>query len=524
MTISITKYVDITSGAGGGAVATTRSLVGRLFTDNNLLPVNTFISFSSASAVGDYFGTTSEEYKRAVFYFSWVSKTINQPQSIQFARVVLTAVAPRLYSVKNNTQNVTISAWTSISTGSFGLTIGSDVNTFSGLDFTGAADFAAVAAIIQTAIHTKTGTMWTSATVTYNATTGSFDFVGGSAVDAVITVQAGATGVDISGAGLLGWIPQAVNSNGNLTPSTGAIWADGSAVQTITEALTASSEASNNFGSFLFLTNLSLTLTEAVEAATWNQTQNVLYMYTVGVASADISDWTDVNTGLGGIGGVAITLSDTADEYPEQMPMMIEAATDYNATNSVQNYMYQVFAGITPSVTDDSTSDALDALSVNYYGTTQTAGQFLSFYQRGLLQGASSPTNITDMTSYVNEIWLKDAAGVAIINLLLSLPQIPANTQGRSQILAILQDVINLALNNGTISVGKDLTTAQQSFITNETGDNKAWYQVQNNGYWVDVQIIPIPNTSPVQYEAVYLLVYSKDDVIRKVVGTQTLI
>jgi hypothetical protein len=44
MAISITNYVDITSGVGGASIFTTRSLVARLFTANNLLPPQTFVS------------------------------------------------------------------------------------------------------------------------------------------------------------------------------------------------------------------------------------------------------------------------------------------------------------------------------------------------------------------------------------------------------------------------------------------------------------------------------------------------
>jgi hypothetical protein len=106
------------------------------------------------------------------------------------------------------------------------------------------------------------------------------------------------------------------------------------------------------------------------------------------------------------------------------------------------------------------------------------------------------------------------------MSLLLSVNQIPANAQGRNQVLAVLQGVINQALNNGTISVGKTLTTAQQMYITSATGDNLAWHQVQNNGYWVDVVITLVGSN----YQATYTLIYSKDDVIRKVTGTNTLI
>ena len=509
MTISFTRYIDITSGVGGATIVARRDLLGRFFTANNILPPQSFIEFTNANDVATYFGSASEEYARAQFYFSWISKNLTRPQRMQFARWVQTAVAPRIYGF---VKTQAVSTYTAITAGSFGLTIGTDVNTFTGLDFSTAVSLSDVAAILQTAIRTKTGTMWTAATVTWNSTRGSFDFVGGSTTAAAISVQEGVGGTPI--AAILGWLPAATNVNGVTTA--GAIWANGSAVETITATLTASANASNNFGSFAFLP--ALAVQEIVEAATWNKTQNVMFLYSIPVSTANYAAY---YTALAAIGGNGVTLSDTAGQYPEQMPMMIEAATNYSAPNSVQNYMFQQFAGISPGVTTDSMANSLDAARTNYYGRTQQAGQFIDFYQRGLLNGL--PTDPLDMNTYVNEIWLKDAAGASIMNLFLAMSEVPANAQGRSQILAVLQSVINEALNNGVISVGKTLTTEQKMFITEITADPNAWYQIQTIGYWVDCAIVQTDD-DPVQYKAVYTLVYSKDDIIRKVEGTHVLI
>jgi hypothetical protein len=425
--------------------------------------------------------------------------------------------------------------------------------------------------------------LWGLATVTYSSTYGGFLLEGGVTGDAALNVQVGGGGTDITGKGLLGWLPEQVMNNGTL--QAGAVWSNGADAETITEALINSSEISNNFGSFSFLTNLGITLQNVIDAATWNESENVLYMYSQAVTPANVTAWQAAIANIGGVGltisptlsfqlsgtlvngmntvtgltsnadifigmpvtsthlpanttvtslvgttGLTLSSNATASntelltfydlEFPEMFPMMIEAATNYYAINSVQNYEFQQVAGLTPSVTDDMTADAYDLINVNYYGSTQQAGQIISFYQQGVLQGASITTNIIDMGAYVNEIWLKDAASSAIMNLLVALPQIPANNQGRNQILAILQGVINTALNNGTISVGKTLTVPQQMFITQATGDPLAWYQVQNAGYWVDVIITKSGNN----FIATYTLIYSKNDVIRKVVGVHTLI
>lgn len=585
MAISLTRYVSITSGVGAGTVVPTRALVARLFTANTLLPPQSFISFTTAAEVGSYFGFSSEEYLRAVFYFSWISKNITQPQSIQFARFVQTAVPPIIWPNPNGA--TTLANWTSITSGSFILTMGGSTFTISGLNFSSAGSLAAVATIITNAIQAETGggAVWTGAIVAYYSAFGGFTLTGGApdVVTNPLIVEVGGGGSDLTAINLLGWLPEGQNVNGNYI--SGAIWATGSAVESITQTLTNSSTASNNFGSFAFLTNLGLTQQNVVDAANWNNSQNVFYLYSQAVVPANAVSWQAAVASIGGIGltlsptisfqlsgtlssasnivtgltsnanitigmpvtgtdipagtyvtsligTTSITLNNPASgnittsltfytlQFPEMFPMMIEAATNYAAFNSVQNYEFQQVANLTPSVNNDSAANTYDLLSINYYGSTQTAGTIINFYQKGVLQGVSP--NILDMNAYVNEIWLKDAASSAIMTLLLTLAQVPANNQGRNQILTVLMSIINQALNNGTISVGKTLTTSQQLYITSVTGDPLAWHQVQNSGYWVNVVITA--SGSPVQYIATYILIYSKDDVIRKVVGTHTLI
>lgn len=381
MAISFTKYVDITSGVGGGAGVRQRDLIGRIFTTNVLLAIGTIAEFDTLADVGTFFTTTSEEYKRASFYFGWVSKNISSPKKISFAR-------------------------------------------------------------------------WDD------------------------------------------------------TPGTG---------ETLTEVLTASTEASNNFGSFAFIP--ALTLVQVTEVATWNAAQNVMFQFCAKVAAADASAW---STALIGYAGLSLTLDEIANEYHELIPMTILAATNYNKRNAVQNYMFQQF-NVTPTVTTTTMSNAYDGERINYYGRTQTAGQNIDFYQRGVLMGGA--TAPTDMNTYANEQWLKDAAGSTIMSLLLSMPKVSANAGGRAQLIAVLQSVIDQALFNGTISVGKTLNTVQKLYIGTITGDDLAWHQVQSIGYWVDCTLESyVTVDGRTEWKAVYTLLYGKDDVIRSVDGTHILV
>ena len=511
MSIPISNYVDITSVVGGGAAVATRNLGAMIISINPRVPTGQVISFNSAASVGAYFGTSSGEYARALFYFGWISKNGKQPDLLSFWFWNQNAATDSL--IFGAPPIDTLSQFQAITTGDFTLTMGGYTDHLTGVNFSTATSLGgsgtSVASLLQTAIRAISAgsTAWTSATVTYDATSGAFDLASGVAGADTITIAAG---VVTDMAGPLGWL------------SSATVLSNGSAAQSVTANLNALINISNNFGSFCFGATVSNppTLQNLTDAANWNNslTPNIQFIFSARCTPSQASSY---EAALALIGGTTLTLAPINTEYLEMVPMMILSATDYTAQNSVQNYMWQVF-DLTPSVTNITDFNTYTALNINFYGQTQTAGQLLTFYQPGVMYGLS--TQPLNQNTYGNEIWLKDAMAASIMTLLLSLAQIPANASGRAQLLSIVQSVINQALFNGTISVGKTLSTTQQLYITNATGSNTAWQQVQNIGYWVDAEIISYVVAGVTQYKAVYTLIYSKDDVIRFVSGTDILI
>ena len=505
MSISMTRYVDITSGVGGAAVAGARDLCGRVVINDLLCPNQSILEFTSAADVADYFGVSSIAYLQAVFYFGFTSKLISRPKKIQFfywnGNV---ANEPRIYGGK--TAKV-LADFTNVTAGNLNITLNGVQHTFTGVDLSAEVSLAGVAAEIQSIINAYVagGTPYTAAAVSYDATRGSFSVIAGDTGDTVI-LNTAATAPDVGA--LLEW--QAAD---------GAVICNGSAAITLTQRLIDTTDQSNNFGSFCLAYGVATDET-IVEASEWNATNNVLFQFHAQVSTSNAAA---IAALVAGNAGTGLTLNDGFAETPEMLPMAILAATNYSKRNSVQNYMFQQYAAITPSITTNAAANVYDALRVNYYGQTQQAGQLISFYQRGdLMGGAVDPIA---MNIYANEQWLKDDAGVGIINLLLALARVSANAEGRGQILATLQSTIDRALFNGTISVGKQLTTTQKLYISEQTGDDLAWYQVQTIGYWLDCVIESYQNQSnATEYKAVYTLIYSKDDAIRKVDGTHVLI
>ena len=501
MSISFTRYVQITSGVGGGVGVRLRDLILRLFTTSTRVPAGTVIEMDTASDVGSYFGTASAEYLRAVFYFGFISKLITAPKKISFSRWADVAAAARIYGAS---KTFAVSQFTSITTGSFKLTLGAYTADITGLNFSSATTLSNIASTLQTAIRAITagGSDWTAASVTYNATANRFELVGGVVGAEAVATAAAASGVDVRT--LLGW-------NGS------AVFSPGVAAQEPLDAFLASVQASDNFGSFAFAYPISQA--QALAVAQQNDTYNVKFMYTIAIAEADAASYYGA---LSGLSGVATTLAPLTTEFPELLPSAILAATPYSKRNSVQNYMYQQ-GSLTPSVSTDTVANTMDANRVNYYGRTQTAGQFIDFYQRGVMMGLA--TDPVDMNTYANEMWFKDAAGVEIMTLLLALSRVSANSTGRGQQLAVLQKTIEQATKNGTISIGKPFTTAQKLAIGQLTDDDNAWQQVARIGYWIDVLIESYVTTDGrTEWKGVYTLIYSKDDAIRKVEGSHVLI
>ena len=223
---------------------------------------------------------------------------------------------------------------------------------------------------------------------------------------------------------------------------------------------------------------------------------------------------------------MAMTLSTARGRLSREMiPMTVLAATNYNEPNSTQNYMFQTGFPSTPSVTDATDKATYDALNVNYYGQTQSAGQFINFYQTGVLTGP--PSSPSDQNTFANEQWLKDAMAAALLTLLLSEAEVSADVQGVSQIQAIMQGVINQALSNGTISIrgnANPFDANEQVYIQQITNSTTAATKIQSNGYWLNVVIVPEVVDSVTKYYAQYTLVYAQNNIIRLIQGSDVLV
>lgn len=531
MSIRFTKYIDITSVVGGASQVAERQWCARVFTTNPLVPPSSVLQFSGpsmAADVGAFFGTSSEEYARALVYSVYASPLGTAPQAIQFARYV-SADQPATVFGESAVANLTFLK--TITAGKLSFKFGSTVVNLTGISFSAATSLTDVASELQTAIRAGTGAPngeLTTATVTWNATTQSFNFSASNSgvVNETFNVVAPSGVVAATDVALaLGWYA-----------SQGALIGDAHVLETAPAAFSRVMAMNNNCGEFCFTDTAAVGLSDVTTIAQLNAALNVMFIYRVYASPANALTWSAALIGIAGVGleyeDSAVTGSATR-QYIEMLPMAIHAAIDFNAVNGAVGFMYKQNGSFNASVTTDELSDALDAARVNYYGQTQTAGRNISFYQRGVLcGGATAPV---DSTVFANEQWLKDALGAVLMNLQLSLGQIPANKRGQTICDTAIAGQkatantpasgIQLALLNGTISANSSLTIVQQIYITQQSGDATAWQQVQNAGYWFGSKIVSaVAESGVTEYTYTYTLIYRKDDVVKSITGSHQLI
>lgn len=506
MSISITRYVDIISGVGGGAAVAQRDFSGLVFTTDERVPTQTLVSFTSAAEVEQFFRGSmppSPMIRLATDYFGYVSPLISSPERLLVARLV-TGTASFAW-VRGQPFTGTLTGLKALSGPQLATQLTApdgDVNFT--VDLTAANSLSDVAAAFQTAMRAAAGApAWaTSLSCTYDATSGRFSVT--TSVTPPTSFRFTATGQLAAMMGLLDGVASAYLD-----------------VQTPVEAFNDLVSRTNNFGGFTFVQALSVA--DATEVAAANHALNVEFLFSNGFASlSDADAFYAAAKDLSGAwsqhsppnGDVAYTYS--------IIPLAILAATDFEDPQSVVNYMFKDFS-LPATIDSNADADRADAARLNYMGQTQTAGQLLKFTQRGVLMG--SATAPVDANVYANEMWLKDACRARLMSLLLSTGRVPANDDGRAMVRAILQDAIDRALLNGTISPGKPLTVVQQVYIKQITRDPRAPAQVRTDGYWCDVEMRPYVTTDGrTEWKAVYVLVYSKDDAIRKIEGTHVLI
>lgn len=454
MAIPARQIVDVTPRVINAGVPDL-AMSGLLLTKNPLC-IYPDMSFSSATAVGAYFGYDSAEYKAALKYFMGYDNAFKRPDVLKFARRIDSAVAGELIGGSA----ASLATLKAITAGTFKITVDGTEATVSALNLSSVTTQSDVATALEAKIS-GTSVEYNSnlnAFVITSATTGAT-----SEVSVASEISTGTT------ATLLG-----------LTTSAGAVAQNGKASMDEDANMTAIATADGNWVSFTTLYTANSSEIEAL--AKWTNDQKVEYAffpYTDSQGDTVPSNPNNLpNTLKTADYEGTVLIFGTVDHAVAAMS--IWASVDWNRYNGLPTMAFRSQNGLAASVTDETVAENLLSMNTNYYGRYASRVEDFTFFYNGKIIGG----DFGFIDAYIGNIWLRNALQNAILNGLQQVARTPYTDAGYNQIRAWCLDPINRGLNNGVIQTGLNLSEAQKAQLYNEIGIDVA-DQLYTDGYYL---------------------------------------
>ena len=453
MAIPARQIVDVTPRVINAGVPDL-AMSGLLLTKNALC-IYPDMSFSSATAVGAYFGYDSDEYKAALKYFMGYDNAFKRPDTLKFARRIDVDVAGELIGGSA----AKLSDLKAITAGSFSIDVDGTTVNVTGLDLSSVTTQSDVATALQAKI---TGT-----TVTYNSNLNAFIVVSATTGENSSVSVATGTSADALG----------------LSSATGAVAQAGMVAMSEDANMTAIARADGNWVSFTTL--YSADDDEIVALAEWTNNQKVEYAYfpyTDSQGNTVPSNQNNLPNVLKNADYEGTVLLFGIIDHAVAA-MSIWASVDWNRYNGLPTMAFRSQNGLAASVTDETIAENLLSMNVNYYGRYASRVEDFTFFYNGKLVGG----DFGFIDAYIGNIWLRNALQNAILNGLQQVARTPYTDAGYNQIRAWCLDPINRGLNNGVIQAGLNLSEAQKAQLYNEIGQDVS-EQIYTDGYFLLVE------------------------------------
>ena len=456
MSISASQIVNVIPrviNAGG----TDLEITGLLLTDNPLCVFPGTVSFTSANAVGSYFGETSAEYQAAAKYFLGYDNSFRKPRRLHFARLVDSAIAGSLIGGTAGSMD----EMKAITAGGFTINVDGSPKTVTALDLSEATTQSDIAQSIQTQL---TGT-----TVQYNSNLNAFIITSSQTGDTSSVSVAEDTAENA--ASILG-----------LTADAGATASAGSAALEPSANMNSITNITQNWVSFTTMEEQEDDVIEAFSEWANNSNGEYLYCpYTTQENDTNPNAGSNLPKTLANANYEGVVLTYGGLDYA-LLVMSIGACIDWDRNNGLVTWAFKSQSGLEASVTDDTTAANCVELNVNYYGRWATRNDdFIQYYQGAMIGG-----NFGFVDAYVGNLWLRNALQVSLMNGLAQVGRVPYTDEGYTIIRAWCMDPINRALNNGVIDPGVTLSESQRAQLMNEIGEDVS-DQILTDGYYLMV-------------------------------------
>lgn len=546
-------------GAGGSDLS-----LNAVFVDSNAaIPIDTVMGFATAADVADFFGPNSTEAALASVYFNGFIGATQVPGTLFFVQQPAGNVAAYLRGGDiSSLPLATLQTYT----GTLVIAIDGETVTSGAIDLSGATSFSNAAALVQTALRTVggvfagtgsqaagvltisatgSGQLYIGATVTGagvfggsatvlsfgtytviagtgtvnvstsgTATTGAVDITSTATVtyDAVrgaFVIDSGSTG---AASAIAFPTTGTLSTNLLLTAAKGAVLSQGSAAMTPAEVMDLVVTQTQNWATFMTLTEVALSVKEAFAA--WVNAQGQRYAYVC--QDSDITP-TESNDATGSFGvitandnGVIPVWAPSGDNTVAAFVCGAAAAINFEENNGRITFAFKGQAGLVPGVTDATTANNLIANGYNFYGAYATAAQSFQEFQNGQISG-----DWLWMDPYINQIWFNSAMQTALMNFLINVKSLPYTQKGYGLLRAALLPVITQFKNFGGIRAGVLLSAAQAAELNNAAGVDIAG-TVQNIGWYLQI-LDPGADVRAARGSPVMTLWYTDGGAIQKI-------
>ena len=384
--------------------------------------IRTYVDLES---VAEDFGTSAPEYLSASLYFGQTPR----PNQLMIGRWIRTATAALLKGGILTAAEQVIGNWTSITTGSFKITIDGTEKTVTGLNFSAVTNLNGVASAIN-AVLTGGTVAWDGSRFTVtSATTGATSSVG--------YASAAASGTDIS-------------AQLKLTSATALVPVPGYAAETPVECATALANLSGMWYGLTFAASTMPTDDQAVDVAAFIQGASITRIFGFTETDTRVLDaaWTtDMASRLKALNYTRSFVTFSANKYAVASMFGRAFSVNFSANRSTITLMYKQEPGVVAELLTETQAQTLKAKRCNVFVQYQNDTAIIQY---GVMSGQA----------YFDEIhgldWFTDALQTALYNLLYqSKTKIPQTDAGQNQLVNTASNVCAEAINNGLVAPGQ---------------------------------------------------------------------
>ena len=477
--VSIDKIVSVSgivlNTAPGNALLITNAL-----TENTLVPYGQVLSFSNATSVLNYFGSTSDEYMFAQTYFKSYSISLTVPGALLFSRYVQSPLAAYMFTSYSLPSN-TVSTIVGLTTPALTLNIDgvAQVLTLTQADFASCTGLTDIANVIQVALQDLAG--YATATCTIIGTN-QFCVTAPTIAPATTTITyatgnlAPLLGLDTNSTPVLSQgttggnaafnMNGIVNTNSNwfslsyVTRLTGDTLDDDYAVTVdLTSWIAAQSSGTPYIGLWWeggtqpYAVGSTTSITAQLVAAGYGSTTN-------GQTVLNVPVQVDYN-GTNSVNPV------TADEVGIYAAFIggVGASINYNNVNAKINFAGKQQSGLAVNVTNTSQYEQLLLNGYNVYAQFSSRSATFNMSENGVIGGS-----YLWIDNLYDAAWLFSTEQNQLATLIQNTGRIPYNAQGIAAVSAVMTNIVTAAKNAGVIEAGNTFDATQTASITEIVG------------------------------------------------------